>query len=448
MDQAQGLPKQIPIQDEIEGDTSPGVSPENTGQKQPENISGGRLLPPTPKPVSPQGPPPYAERKSMGLLRLLADEGAAKPKRNVLVLQWLTYVFWWWFVAAATWLVGVLADIMVTGSKPLDYTGSLLALPAIVMIVSLVAAVVADMLYSRYERGHGGRAARILQTVHAVLFAVTIMTGVITIAYYLIGGVFGAGYTADGRNVALITSSVSITLYALAFARIMFPTTKGWARTIIMVILAVIAGALVAVALSGPAARARDARDDALVEAAVIALSDKINNYATDNKSLPAALKNLDFSEENSTGISNNDKAKEAFNRGLVTYTPNTQAPSTANKSSSYYYNTSSSASLYYRLCVTYKTVEKGNKYSSYYNNTTTTSVPTMPDTSKHEKGQKCYDLRTSSSSSPYDSLWYNGVNALDDTTSGAKSTGSGTSGSTPSSTTGSTKSTTNTVKN
>lgn len=409
MDQAESEQKQVVVQDEVEGNTVPEAP---TPWQSQGAVPQQSPTPVAPLPVlvadAPEKPKRFAFSAPSFLKqqRVESDATAAVPtRRNVLVLQWLTYVFWWWFVASATWLVGVLADTFVTGAKPTDYTGSLLAFPAIAMIVSLVAAVVADTLYSRHEAAHGGRAARILQTVHAVIFAVTIMTGVITILYYVMGGVFGAGYTADGRNVALITALVSITLYALAFVRIMFPATKGWARIIIMTILAVAAGALITVALSGPAGRARDARDDALLTSALTALSDKIDMYAKDNKALPSALNKLDFSEEYSEGIYGNDKAKEAVARGLITYTPNTKSSSTTSKSTSRYYSSSYRTTqpvYYYRMCVTYKTVEKDSYYSSYLNNSTDNSPSTSPDVDAHEKGWKCYELMTSGGGSQY----------------------------------------------
>lgn len=405
MDQTDSEQKPIVIQQDVEGDTIPEVPP--AWQSTEPNVSSPESVTPAPivvpeKPKQFTFPVKFTKQSSK-----VNDSVAEVPtRRNVLVLQWLTYVFWWWFVGSATWLVGVLADTFVTGAKPTDYTGSLLALPAIAMLVSLVAAVVADTLYSRHEAVHGGRAARILQTVHAVIFAVTIMTGVITILYYLLGGVFGAGYTADGRSVALITAFVSITLYALAFVRIMFPATKGWARIIIMTILAVTAGALITVALSGPAARARDARDDALLQNALTALADKIDEYAKEYKAVPSALNKLDFSEEQSEGIYHNDMAKEAVARGLVTYTPNTRPSSTTKQSSRYYssaYRTTE-ATYYYRMCVTYKTVEKQRSYysSSYLNDNLTASPSISPDVDAHDKGWKCYELRTSGSGSQY----------------------------------------------
>lgn len=157
-----------------------------------------------------------------------------------------------------------------------------------------------------------------------MIFGVTILAILITIAYNLFGSAFGASYTLDGRSVTLATSFISLVLYTLVVVRVMFPAVKTIAKLVIMAIMAVIAIVLVVFALSGPAARARDARDDSLLKP-LPALADKINQYANDQKRLPGSLNDIDFNEDTESYSSyNDDKAKDIIKRDLVKYTVET----------------------------------------------------------------------------------------------------------------------------
>lgn len=343
---------------------------------------------------------------------------------KTLVLQWLAYVSWWWFAAAATWLAGSVVNALIVGGKPSEFDSSTLAIPAVTMIVSLVAAVVVDTLYSRYEPTHTGRAARLLQSVHGVIFGVTILAILITIAYNLFGSAFGASYTLDGRNVTLATSFISLVLYTLVVVRVMFPAVKTIAKLVIMAIMAVIAIVLVAFALSGPAAKARDARDDSLLESALPALADKINQYANDKKRLPANLNDIDFNEDTESYSSyNDDKAKDIIKRDLVKYTANTGSSKQASTRDPYYstsrYSNNSGDVYYYKLCVTYKTVKKSSyTYSSYYDDEDGDPT-TTPSTRVHEKGEKCYNLMTTAKASSSPTIDYNYGAVLDELKAG-----------------------------
>lgn len=399
---------------------------ESTGFGGSENsqVTGEQTVAPQPSVIKSEPivvEPAKASTVPGGLSSFLQSIGS-----KTMVLQWLTYAFWWWFAAAATWLAGSVVHALIVGGKPSEFDSNTLAIPAVTMIVTLVAAVVVDTLYSRYEPIHGGRAARLLQSVHGVIFGVTILGIIITIAYNTFGAAFGASYTLDGRNVALVTALISLVIYGLVMVRVMFPITRSKVRIILMAVMAAIAIALLAFALSGPAAKARDARNDTLLESALPALAEKINQYAKDEKKLPASLDDIDFNEDSSSYSSyNDDKAKDVIKRNLVKYTANTEAKraSSSSYSSTSRYSQSSSNVRYYKLCVTYKTVKKSSaSYGSYYDDEDSSST-TTPNTRSHDKGEKCYDLMTTASASSNSSTKnYDYSSLMDELKAGASS--------------------------
>ena len=343
------------------------------------------------------------------------------------VAQWLTYALWWWFAASMTWLVGVVASIMVVGLESAWFSTNVLALPMISTGVSLLAALGVDFYYSRYEPVVKEKGSRLLQVVYSVIFGLTIVGGVVALAYNLFGGFFGADETGDSRTIALITAVAAVAVYGAVFTRVLFPLVRPWVRYVVWAVALIGTVVVLGVVMAGPAGKARDARDDALLEDAVPAIATEINTYAKKNRKLPASLKDLDLSKKTFFGSS--DQAKEAVARSLVRYTPNTKtaAPLRSSGVSSYRYsNSSSTPALYYRLCVTYKTEQQGSSSSWYDDDDTDTTPTTRPDTDQHGKGEKCYELVTSTNTYSYPDV-LNGADDSEDATAAGSFFGTGT---------------------
>lgn len=307
------------------------------------------------------------------------------------VAQWLVYALWWCFAASIVWLVGVVASIMIMGVETASFTGNTLAFPMISTAMSLLAALAVDFFYSRYEPLRKEKGGQVLQVVYSVIFGLTIVGGLVALTYALCGRAFGADELSDDRSIALITAGVAVVVYGAIFTRILFPHIKKWLRYLVWGVALVGTVILLIIVLGGPAGKARDVRDDALLESAAPAIADKVNTYATKNNKLPNSLADLDFSNKSYSYYGSSRDAKEAIKQGVIRYT--TTAKSDSN---TYSYSTKAYA---YKLCMTFKTDQTSGAYKSTYGVDDTTPV-TRPNTSEHGKGEKCYDLVTSTS--PY----------------------------------------------
>lgn len=337
-------------------------------------------------------------------------ERVAPDAAIVLVLQWLTYALWGMFVGSLMWLAGVVFAAVFINSYA-TVPGDLLAFSLSATLVSLLLASLADYFYSRYEPESKTGVARVVMLVHVVLFTLAGVGLVIAIAYNLLSSLVGAGGDTDARTAFVLTTLVGVVALAVLVVRIVMPFKRAWLRKAAVIAMVVLGLGFVIAALVGPAAEARLAAEDKVLEDGVEVIASEINKYTSNEDKLPGALSDLDLGAnltKRTTG-DRYDNAKKAISEGLVKYTPNTKPP-TGGRGEVFFddkVEPDSGASstiapykpngkvFYYKLCVDYKT-DKSKRNGGYnYPQSLSKGGVVVPDTFRHDKGEECYDLQT-----------------------------------------------------
>ncbi len=340
-----------------------------------------------------------------------------------LVLQWVTYAFWGWFVAAMVWLAAVTLNFFIAGNHA-DEWGSTLAYPLASVIVMLLCAGAADFFYSRREPAVKQGGASVIMLIHSVLFILLAVAALIVAVFSGIMMALNSDPTngTDGPKVALFTSLVVCILYSALATRVLYGGRRRVVRLGFWVTAGVVALGFIIASFAGPAAEANRTKQDRLVETALPSLANDIQNYARKNDKLPASLKDVTYIKSSSA-----EGVQKIIDQGLVTYKPNTLPAKTGNFSlpgdggeiipmDDTASSTSTSGAaikapynktkrFYYQLCTTF-TTEKKNEYnyqdtSPNVGYTTDLSAGVESDyrynyvysISEHPKGQVCYDL-------------------------------------------------------
>ena len=346
---------------------------------------------------------------------------------GALVLQWLTYAFWFWFVVSATWLAGVVINYFVAPASSPDDIGGLLAYPLASTIIMLIVSLVTDWFYTKRESVKKTGVAHVIMLLHVVPFVLCAIGALIIVVFSLImmtlnNDPFG---TVDGPLKVMLTSIVAASLYALLAARVFFGGAKRSLRMVVWGVFVAVALGLIIASIAGPAAQANRTKQDRLIETALPALSGDIRAYAEKNDKLPAKLTDVTHDASASSAA-----VQKLIDQGLVTYRPNSlpaeegnsympgdeaspyapyKAPSGTSRSVTKYNQTKK---FYYQLCTTYK-YEKKDKYNytSEQKDAYTTGASEGLSTSSyrynsvysissHPAGQLCYNLYANG---PYD---------------------------------------------
>jgi hypothetical protein len=335
---------------------------------------------------------------------------------GTLVLQWLSYAFWFWYGVSMSWLAGVVINYFVTRSHSVAWAGEL-AYPLAAVIVMMVITLVTDWFYTKHEPARKTGGANVIMLLHAVPFVLISIGSLITVVFALLTMVLNSNpvNTIDGPLQVLLVALVVAIIFGLLAFRIVFGGRKAGARKLTWIVLGVLALGFIAAAFAGPAMEAARTKQDRLIEMALPSLSEDIRSYAQKNDKLPAAL----------TDVSHTDTTKSSavqmmIDQKLVTYKPNTLPAKEGNtytpggddpivmpttKSSTIYPGTSNQKRFYYQLCTTYRDEKKSeSNYTSSAqgaNYTTDMSAGVSADyrydyvytIASHPSGQVCYNL-------------------------------------------------------
>lgn len=339
-----------------------------------------------------------------------------------LVLQWLTYAFWFWFVVSATWLAGVVVSYFVSQGNPRDDLGGALAYPLASTIIMLIVSLVTDWFYTKRETAKKTGVANVIMLLHIVPFVLCAIGALITIIFSLVTMLLDNNPLNgnEGSQKAMLTAAVAVVLFALLSARVFFGGAKKMLRVVIWAVFGAVALGLIIAAIAGPAAQANRAKHDRLIELALPNLSNDIRAYAEKNDKLPAKLTDVTHDTSATSAA-----VQKLIDQGLVTYKPNTlpaedgnaytpggetyPTPATPYKGVS---SSSSSVSpyygqtkrFYYQLCTTY-TYEKKAEYNYVQDQGMYTAgaseglsasnykYDSVYGVNSHPAGQVCYNL-------------------------------------------------------
>lgn len=323
---------------------------------------------------------------------------------GTLILQWLTYAFWFWFGISMSWLAGVVINYFISDGS-YGIWENLLAYPLAAVIVMMIIALVTDLVYARREPAHKTGAANVIMLLHAVPFILIGIGSLITIVFSLITMALDSSpFSAiDGPLQALYVALVVIVIYGLLAYRVIFGGRKAIARWLTRVLLGVIALGFIIAASAGPAVQSSLTKQDRLIETALPLLSEEIRNYTEENGKLPDSFADM---ERGTTAEP--ELVQKVIDQNLVTYKPNTLQSGLVPRYDMDSFSESTvgrdeESRFYYQLCTTFK-VEKKSSYGSGYGEDRSVIAPgeetTIADypydqmyVTEHPAGEACYGL-------------------------------------------------------
>lgn len=338
---------------------------------------------------------------------------------GALVLQWLSYAFWFWFSVSMSWLAAVVINYYIAGNP--DYNWSdMLAYPLASVIIMLIIALVTDMFYAKHEPVKKAGGANVIMLLHVVPFILIGIGALVTIVFSLIRMLLNSdpAATYDGPIKVMIVAAIVVVLFGLAAVRALYGGSKTKLRLAAWGVFTLFAVGFIIAGIAGPAAESLRTKEDRLIEQALPSLSSDIREYTVTNSKLPASLTDVTYD-----GSSIGDSVQKLIDSKLVTYKANTIPSSTGNSyspeypldkdvsvqgsvgSSVLYPDSNTAKRFYYQLCTTYK-YEKKDRYnytqdssndaytvgpgvgaSSNYRYSYVTSI------SQHPAGEVCYNL-------------------------------------------------------
>lgn len=340
----------------------------------------------------------------------------AHSSGGVLVLQWLTYAFWFWFGVSTSWLAGVVINFFISSNVDSSDWGETLAYPLASVIIMMIIALVTDMLYAKHEPAKKIGGANVIMLLHVVPFVLMAIGALVTVVFALINMLISNDLVSaeDGPLQIMLVAIVALVLLGLAAARVFFGD-KPRLRLIVRLAFIVVALGFIIAGIFGPALQAIRTKDDRLVERALPSLASDIRDYTRKNDKLPDSLSSVSYGGYNDTA----KQVQLAIDKRLIRYKPNTQPAgegSTYNpgeeifnesmgKSSGISYYPSepypNSKRFYYQLCATYKYEKKSRySYSEGLNYAQDNSASMASDyissyvtISSHPAGEVCYNL-------------------------------------------------------
>ena len=364
-----------------------------------------------------------------------SQEPPQKPQNNsggVLVLQWLTYAFWFWFAVSTSWLAGVVINFFVAGSTSYSEWGDQLAYPLASVIITLLIALVADFFYAKHEPEKKIGGANVIMLLHVVPFVLVAIGALVTIVFALINMLLNSDpiTDTDGPLQIMLVALVVVVLLGLAAVRAFFGS-KPRIRLIAKLAFVAVAAGFIVAGIAGPAVEAVRTKDDRLIEQALQSLPSDIRNYVSENNKLPASLSDVTYGEKSYSASA----VQKLIDSKLVTYKANTlpssnssydpsdirtqlcvDSPTAGVCSPDSSTDSSSTKRFYYQLCTSYKT-ERKDRYNYSERNVYTKgdSVGTALDyrynyvssISAHPAGDVCYNL--------YADSGYGSIKPMDD---------------------------------
>lgn len=391
-----------------------GTPNEQTRQDEPPITDAGHLIEPvgepdTVKPVETTPSPALPD----------AATKTSSTSGGVLVLQWLSYAFWFWCSVSVSVLAGIVINYFVSGSKGYQW-GNELAYPLASVIIMLAIALIADKFYAKHEPVKKSGGANVIMLLHVVPFILIAIGALVTVVFSLITMLLNSDpvATVDGPIKVMLVSLIVAVLFGLVSARA-FYGGKRKVRLAAWAAVAILALGFIIGSIAGPAADALRTKNDRLIEQALPSLSSDIRSYVSEHDKLPSTLSDVTYDESSYSASA----VQKLIDSKLVTYKANTLPGSNStydpgdistsvcndSPTAGVCYNpptlapeTNGAKRFYYQLCTTYQREKKSQyNYTEDANYTVGMGAGVASDyrysyvssISSHPAGQVCYNL-------------------------------------------------------
>ena len=339
---------------------------------------------------------------------------------GVLVLQWLSYAFWFWCSVSVSVLAGIVINYFISGSKGYQW-GNELAYPLASVIIMLAIALITDKLYAKREPAKKSGGANVIMLLHVVPFILIAIGALVTVVFSLITMLLNSDpvATVDGPVKVMLVSLIVAVLFGLISARAFYGGRRK-VRLAAWAAVTVLAVGFIAGSIAGPAAAALGTKDDRLIEQALPSLSSDIRSYVNQHNKLPGALSDVTYDESSYSASA----VQKLIDSRLVTYKANTLPASNSaynpgdistsvcndsptagvcySNPSTAAPDTKGSKRFYYQLCTKYQREKKSEyNYSEDANYTVGSGAPSAADyrynyvssINSHPAGEVCYNL-------------------------------------------------------
>lgn len=326
---------------------------------------------PTPEHSQPAAPEQPSQQDTPPAAPVAPSSPTPAPHVNtpgVIVLEWLSYAFWGWLILSHIWLLSVILINAISGQS----VSSVIPYAIASGVVLLPIAFLTDFFYRKHEPLKKTGAAMVIMVIHAVLFALLGIIALITMVFNILNIVVETSTNIDTQLIIIFTALGATLLYAGAFVRTLNPfksKTPTLAYSIAMISVTVL---LFILAIVGPFMQTLATKDDRRIEAHLPAVAAAVNDYISENESLPADLGKISFRDADAAAL---------VTDGTVTYKPETSELDASLKQTAHRY----------QLCVTYK--EASNEAGYYYDTPYNYGYSSYVSTYQHDKGEVCYKI-------------------------------------------------------
>lgn len=356
------------------------------------------------EPVVSSKPASVAPAPTLATSTAAATDELSHPGPGLMVLQWLVYALWGWTVLALSGLIVLVVTQLLKQNESgygygygySDGISYLLAAVIVLFIISLAC----DLFYAKAERKHAKTTgSNVIMIIHAVLFSLIGIGALISSVFGAVQLMIGDTNDSSGAISTIISGGVIFLLYAATLLRTLRPL---WLKSVVKIYWLLMAAAIiisVILGIMGPAQQARIKAQDGVLERALPAVAEAVNQYANEKGQLPKDLQSVEVESL----FGNDDDYKEVIDKGLIVYKPGEKLATTGSLKTTELQGMGvdqlggTEQSIYhYQLCVTYKA--SNGSGSSYGNDRMLSSeqrYDTTVDTYSHKAGYKCYDVQT-----------------------------------------------------
>jgi hypothetical protein len=293
------------------------------------------------------------------------DVSPKKSNAKEIVLQWLTYSFWFWLLL----IIGILLSSSLSyfvGDKNGDYSWTAYMLAPLLVLLPI--SITSDHFYKKIESIEKHGFSSVVMVISAVLACLIAVGSLITVLVSVIGLIIDTGEVND-KAVVIISSLVASTLSTLLFGRIMYLEQLSWIRKKFSLIVGIVFAITLLLTIVGPMTYEISRKSDRLVESKYYDITREIEDHANSKKELPESLSDVKFDSD----------TQDAIDTGNITY----EKLETTNDDYESYNEKNLGINESYKLCVVWK-YENKDRYDSY-------SRIEESFSNSHNKGKQCY---------------------------------------------------------
>lgn len=340
---------------------SPELKQNTTEESGPSEIPA---LSPPPQPVSLNPLPAPVATAQAGPPTLGVDHPEHSPALEV-VLQWLTYVFWFWTLCVISIVLsGALSYFIVDNGNDSQWIAYMLA----PLFILMPAAIVTDHYYKKIEPPKKHGFAAVVMVINAVVACIFAVGSLIAAGVAFTSVLIDSGAT-EGKTVTIIASSVVAVMSLLFFLRIIYISKLNFIHKKFGIIMSGVVVITLILAIAGPLTGEIKRKTDRLIENNYYSIKYGVDNHVRDNKTLPNSLSDVGYEGD----------AAAAVATGRITYVKGSEE--SLNTTS---YGQRASKNLKYEICVDWQ-YKKGSVSSYDYESDRYYG-------GSHKSGEQCYD--------------------------------------------------------